>query len=641
MPHRPWRTRAALLACLFALLPAAAHADWPLSGLVVTADTTTKRLSSVVADGLGGVYVVARALSDPTGTGPRRVLHVTRTGDRGTGWTQAGVLLPPREYAGSVSDGAHGLYVTQIGPLLFNYNIDDKSRTLFGLRFDADHGPFPGWPDSGAVIDDEHYTLTYDLPLEDWDLRQSAPDDSGGAYLAFGRGPRGAPPGGTLRVIRLRPDGSRAGASSIDFAFDGNDTFDMTPDGQGGLIVLRERDHVGLTALLYDRTATPIRIREFALGSSPTFVEEGLITLRPGHDVLAWWRPWDQYSNHAAPDTLLRMDDSLRTVAPWPDAGGAWLHHPLLSDEAGGYFARVSVSGVDRVQRFSLSGGLPVAQWPADSLPPWYPDPMVTDGQGGYFALHLSHDIPGELLALHVGADGRTASAWPASEVQLDGPGTAGLGQALVATAPGEAIAVWMHYEASGITILAQRLADDATVPAQASLVSMDARADRVTLTWDVPGAPALTVQRRVAAGDFAPVGTTAPVGRDRVTFEDLAVSPRAALTYRLVSATGVLAGSEVQVVVPAIVALSMRALPAAHVRGEASLEFTLPDASPARLELLDVAGRLVARREVGSLGVGVHQLSLGGAQPLPAGLFFARLSCGERRIIAKVAVQR
>lgn len=64
--------------------------------------------------------------------------------------------------------------------------------------------------------------------------------------------------------------------------------------------------------------------------------------------------------------------------------------------------------------------------------------------------------------------------------------------------------------------------------------------------------------------------------------------------------------------------------------RGELHAEFTLADASPATLELIDIAGRRVETIEVGSLGAGNHQMDLGRKVLLPAGYYRLRLRTGE-----------
>jgi hypothetical protein len=71
--------------------------------------------------------------------------------------------------------------------------------------------------------------------------------------------------------------------------------------------------------------------------------------------------------------------------------------------------------------------------------------------------------------------------------------------------------------------------------------------------------------------------------------------------------------------------------------RGTLSVEFSLADAQPALLEVLDVTGRRVAAREVGALGPGRHQLDLrGGLRP---GVYLVRLAQGSRARVTKAVV--
>lgn len=71
------------------------------------------------------------------------------------------------------------------------------------------------------------------------------------------------------------------------------------------------------------------------------------------------------------------------------------------------------------------------------------------------------------------------------------------------------------------------------------------------------------------------------------------------------------------------------------------TVEFNLPDDSPARLDMLDVAGRIVRTREVGALGPGGHRLDLTGSAPLRAGLYFIRLTNRSSTVLARTAVVR
>jgi len=74
--------------------------------------------------------------------------------------------------------------------------------------------------------------------------------------------------------------------------------------------------------------------------------------------------------------------------------------------------------------------------------------------------------------------------------------------------------------------------------------------------------------------------------------------------------------------------------------RGDrAIVSFALASAEPATLELVDVAGRRVLERAVGTLGPGGHQLDLAGGRRLPAGVYMVRLTQGPRSWTTRVAI--
>jgi hypothetical protein len=76
-----------------------------------------------------------------------------------------------------------------------------------------------------------------------------------------------------------------------------------------------------------------------------------------------------------------------------------------------------------------------------------------------------------------------------------------------------------------------------------------------------------------------------------------------------------------------------------AHER--VTVAFSLPASGPASIEIFDVAGRSVVRREVGWMGPGDHQLPLGsGFRPAP-GVYTVRLEQGGYRAVARSVVVR
>lgn len=71
----------------------------------------------------------------------------------------------------------------------------------------------------------------------------------------------------------------------------------------------------------------------------------------------------------------------------------------------------------------------------------------------------------------------------------------------------------------------------------------------------------------------------------------------------------------------------------------ELAVQFVLPSAAPAQLELLDVSGRRVITREVGALGAGRHVVDLAADRRLAPGLYLVRLTQGANLRVARVAV--
>ncbi len=74
---------------------------------------------------------------------------------------------------------------------------------------------------------------------------------------------------------------------------------------------------------------------------------------------------------------------------------------------------------------------------------------------------------------------------------------------------------------------------------------------------------------------------------------------------------------------------------------GPVIVSFALPDNGSAQLELVDVAGRAIVSREVGTLGPGIHEVRLAEAHSLRAGFYWIRLRCGDRRLTRGVIVLR
>ncbi|HEV2106288.1 MAG TPA: T9SS type A sorting domain-containing protein, partial [Candidatus Eisenbacteria bacterium] len=80
-------------------------------------------------------------------------------------------------------------------------------------------------------------------------------------------------------------------------------------------------------------------------------------------------------------------------------------------------------------------------------------------------------------------------------------------------------------------------------------------------------------------------------------------------------------------------------ALPNPATSRRLSVAFVLPAAGPAELELLDVGGRCVARRDVSALGAGRHAVDLAAGRAVAPGLYLVRLRFGGEVRSVRVAV--
>jgi hypothetical protein len=203
------------------------------------------------------------------------------------------------------------------------------------------------------------------------------------------------------------------------------------------------------------------------------------------------------------------------------------------------------------------------------------------------------------------------------------------------------------HYKLAVVDIHGNRSRFSAVSPqvpvaTLASLVSVDARADRIDLTWYSSLAPGpATVYRRTMGVSWSRLGEILADGGGFLHYLDVAVAAGMSYGYRL----GIMDGDE-EVFAGEIWATAMNsslalegARPNPGSRRSLTVWFELPSATSARLELLDLAGRRIAEREVGSLGPGRHAVNLASGARLAPGLYLIRLTQGQNRRTARVAV--
>jgi hypothetical protein len=184
----------------------------------------------------------------------------------------------------------------------------------------------------------------------------------------------------------------------------------------------------------------------------------------------------------------------------------------------------------------------------------------------------------------------------------------------------------------------------DVPTPVLVSLATADVTADGVKLAWFMSGSEsnAAIVYRSPVGGEWTRIGEVRADGTGYLRYTDPIDGTATRVGYRLGMVEAGIEGfyGETWVDLPAGNAPLTFALdpvrPNPSRGGALTVRFSLPTAAPARLELLDVAGRRIASHEV---GVGQHTLDLGTGQHLAPGLYLVRLTQGANTRTTRVAV--
>jgi hypothetical protein len=168
---------------------------------------------------------------------------------------------------------------------------------------------------------------------------------------------------------------------------------------------------------------------------------------------------------------------------------------------------------------------------------------------------------------------------------------------------------------------------------------------DGVEIVWRSPLAQGLQamLQRREAPADWADLVEVGFDATGTLRARDASVRPGARYAYRLAMMDGATPTFTEPVWVdvpprPAFALTGARPNPSSH---GLSVVFSLPDAAPARLDVVDVAGRRVLTREVGDLGPGAHAFDPAPGRPLLPGLYLMRLTrAGQSRTARAVVIR-
>jgi VCBS repeat protein len=181
--------------------------------------------------------------------------------------------------------------------------------------------------------------------------------------------------------------------------------------------------------------------------------------------------------------------------------------------------------------------------------------------------------------------------------------------------------------------------------PTLMSLEQIDVTVERVRIRWygtDQTGLAA-TIERRTHEQGWARLGDTAVDGEGHLEWEDRDITPSKAFAYRAVlhDGSGDVPTDEIWVDVPGAVLALYGARPNPSSDDRLTVTFSLPARQPATLALYDLAGRLVAAREIEPLTAGLHRVTFGERGPLASGLYIVRLSYGGRSLSSRVTIVR
>jgi hypothetical protein len=302
-------------------------------------------------------------------------------------------------------------------------------------------------------------------------------------------------------------------------------------------------------------------------------------------------------------------------------------------------------------QRISAEGAI---QWTADGVAlstatgeQSYPQLVPDDLGGAIVAWQDRYAGNWNISAQRISADG--AVQWTTDGVAICAATGDQTLPVLVADGASGAIVTWLDYRNSNYDIYAQRVWDDGTTPVLLSLVSADIGTDGVSLTWlaggSGSGSGVATVYRSPVGGQWTRIGEVAADGTGYLRYTDPIDPTASRMGYRLGIVDAGIEGfyGETWVDLPARegnVSFALDPVRPNPARGSAlTVRFSLPDAATASLELLDVSGRRIATREVGSLGAGRHTLDFGEGQHLAPGLYLVRLQQGTNTRVTRAAV--
>jgi hypothetical protein len=389
---------------------------------------------------------------------------------------------------------------------------------------------------------------------------------------------------------------------------------------------------VAFAVRAHDAAGRPIALRAAGLPTGSTFVDHG-----DGTGDFAW-------PQGPAPGESLAVDFVATYNGGGPDSSTTWIH----GGDVSGFQAAGAVS--DTTWRpFDLRLGLTDGSYAAhyDTSDSTIHATIVG---GGHQVELMLRPAPGTVLEALDYPTALVASPWrylgiPEFSATVDGaacpePGLARFRiRQLAVDADGSVPAMWLTFRQDCYAVQVDegelRLGSTGVVPTAVSLVDAFVAERAAHLRWQVSGdwMGVLVIQRCDESRAWSDLARVSPDGEGRVTFVDDTPVPGARHGYRLTRRTegSEQSAGEVWLAFPQALAWALEPIRPNPGSGPVTVAFTLASQGPARLEVVDVAGRVRFAQDLHHLPAGSHTLEIGRDMPLVPGWYFVRLRAGGR----------
>ncbi|MCC6653428.1 MAG: hypothetical protein IT348_19910, partial [Candidatus Eisenbacteria bacterium] len=575
----------------------AGNALWSARGVCEAPDLQNAPVA--VDDGAGGAIF---AWMDYRAGGNEIDVYAQRmTSDGAAAWAAGGVAVCTvsggQWFPMIATDGAGGAILTW---------QDERSGTsdIYAQRLDA--SGVPQWAANGVAVCDAAESQQYPSIV---------PDGAGGVIVAWQDSPGEG--GGTISAQRMNGAGERQWATDgvlLVTGFAAASRPMITTDGAGGAIASWEDSRSGAAALYVQRVRSGGEVAWAASGvrlANATGAQQYqvIVPTPTGGAIVVW----DDLRDVFDYDVYAQRVDSLGVVQ-WNAAGvvvcnmGDHQFLPVaMPDGLGGVItawsdARAGTHLDVYVQRLNSLGQ---RRWGSEDMP------------------------------VSIGAD----------DQQLPAIASDGAGGVVVA---------WEDERDHGLPMLYAQRHDlngvpqwtgGGVVPAWISLSRSEATPESARLEWYAADAAQLvaTVYRREEGGDWQALGTLNGDGSGLFVYDDRAITPGRSYAYRL----GVVQNglerftSESWVEVPLRARFAFAGSWPNPSVGELRVAFSLRGGAPARLELLDIAGRHVRAWDLSGAGAGSHVRTLADARGVAPGVYVLRLTEGAVQSNRRVTIMR